>query len=343
VIVNDLRTEAELENFLAEPSELDCDAVAKLGGDLLLLGAGGKMGPSLARRARRAVQRTGSRIRVIAVARFQTPGLKQALAADGIETIAADLLDRKQIDALPDAANVVFMAGRKFGSTGSEALTWAINAYAPALAAERYRSSRIVAFSTGNVYPFVPADSGGATEDTPPAPIGEYGQSALARERIFEYFSTAFGIPIALLRLTYAVELRYGVLLDIGRRVFERRPVSLVTGAVNFIWQGEANSICLRAFGLCQSPALVLNLTGAGTVSVRELARQFGLHFGIEPIFEGVEAPTALLNNASKCHRLLGSPAVPPEQMITWVARWIAAAGPTLDKPTHFEVRDGGF
>jgi len=301
------------------------------------------MGPSLARRAKRAIERAGSRSRVIAVARFQTPGLKEELAADGIETIAADLLDRKQVNALPDAANVVFMAGRKFGSTGGEALTWAINAYAPGLVAERYSKSRIVAFSTGNVYPFVPADSGGATESTTPGPVGEYAQSALARERILEYFSAAVGIPLVILRLNYAVDLRYGVLLDIGRQVFERRPVNLVTGAVNFIWQGDANSVCLRAFELCRSPAMILNLTGPGTVSVGEVARTFGRHFGVEPVFEGAPAPTALLNDASLCHRLLGPPNVPAERMIAWVAHWISSGGRTLDKPTHFEVRDGGF
>jgi len=325
-----LDTEEQLEDFLSQPSDADCQALAALEGDLLVLGAAGKMGPSLVQRARRAAPRKN----IYAVARSPIPQ---------VETITADLLDRAQLAALPDAPNVVFMAGRKFGSTGNEALTWATNALLPALAAERFAHSRIVAFSTGNVYPFVPIESGGATEETVAAPVGEYAQSALARERMFEYFSTKNGTPTTILRLNYAIDLRYGVLLDIGRKVFERQPIDVAMGHVNVIWQGDANSACLRSFALCQSPARVLNLTGGETLSVRSIATRFGERFGIQPLFEGDESPTALLSNASKINSLLGPPAVGVMEMIDMTAHWIQTARPTWSKPTHFETRSGRF
>lgn len=337
------RSEDELEDLLSRPSEADRDAMRGLQGDLLILGAGGKMGPTLARRARRAADEAGVNLRVIAVARFSDPTVRQKLERWGVETLAADLLDEDQLAALPGAPNVIFMAARKFGSTGNEPLTWAMNAYLPARVALRFRNSRIVAFSSGNVYPLVPVVSGGAGETTPPDPVGEYAQSVLGRERMFQYFSGLYGTPVALLRLNYAVELRYGVLLDIGLKVFERRPVDLSMGAVNVIWQGDANSVCLRAFSLCSSPPEILNVTGPETLSVRWIARRFGEHFGVEPLFEGREADTALLNNAAHCHRLFGYPSVSAEQIIEWVAQWIVSGGVILGKPTHFEVRDGKF
>lgn len=337
------RSEDELEDLLSRPSEADRDAMRGLQGDLLILGAGGKMGPTLARRARRAADEAGVNLRVIAVARFSDPTVRQKLERWGVETLAADLLDEDQLAALPGAPNVIFMAARKFGSTGNEPLTWAMNTYLPARVALRFRNSRIVAFSSGNVYPLVPVVSGGAGETTPPDPVGEYAQSVLGRERMFQYFSGLYGTPVALLRLNYAVELRYGVLLDIGLKVFERRPVDLSMGAVNVIWQGDANSVCLRAFSLCSSPPEILNVTGPETLSVRWIARRFGEHFGVEPLFEGREADTALLNNAAHCHRLFGYPSVSAEQIIEWVAQWIVSGGVILGKPTHFEVRDGKF
>jgi nucleoside-diphosphate-sugar epimerase len=323
-------TEEQLEDFLSQPSEADRAALAALEGDLLILGAAGKMGPSLVRRAKRAAPGK----RVYAVARSAIPK---------IETLSADLLDRAQLANLPDAPNVIFMAGRKFGSTGNEPLTWATNALLPALVAERFAHSRIVAFSTGNVYPFVAVTSGGATEETATAPVGEYAQSTLARERMFEYFSARNGTPVTILRLNYAIDLRYGVLLDIGRKVFERRPIDLTMGYVNVIWQGDANSACLRSLALCESPPRIFNLTGPETLSVRSIAQEFGEHFGREPVFEGVEAETALLSNASKLHALLGPPAVSVAAMIGMVAHWIERARPSLDKPTHFETRSGRF
>jgi nucleoside-diphosphate-sugar epimerase len=244
---------------------------------------------------------------------------------------------------LPDAANVIFLAGRKFGSTGAESLTWAMNAHVPALIAERYRQSRIVAFSSGNVYPFTPIVSGGATEATATAPVGEYAQSVLARERMFEYFSSCHGTPVTLLRLNYAVELRYGVLLDIGTKVFGGRPVDVTMGAVNVMWQGDVNSVTLRCLAHCESPPFVLNITGPETLSIRAIARRFGDLFAREPILEGEESPQALLNNAALCHRMFGYPSVPVDQVIEWTAHWIRMGGATLNKPTHFETRDGKF
>jgi nucleoside-diphosphate-sugar epimerase len=276
------------------------------------------MGPSLVERARRAA-----------------PHLKIAV----VTRAEADLLNRDQVNALPDSKNVIFLAGRKFGSTGNESLTWAANALVPAIVAERYRDARIVALSSGNVYPLT---RDGATEATSPAPLGEYAQSVLARERIFEYFSNTYRTRVALLRLNYAIDVRYGVLLDIGQKVLAGEPVSLAMGAVNVIWQGDANSIVLRSLALASTPPFVMNVTGP-TLRVRDIALQFGKIFQVDPVFEGKEAEEALLSDARMCRRLMGPPSVGVEQMIGMVADWIRAGKPTLNKPTHFEVRDGRF
>jgi nucleoside-diphosphate-sugar epimerase len=338
-----IRTEAELDDLLSRPSPADVEAMARMTGDLALLGVAGKMGPTLALRAKRAADQAGGNKRIIGVSRFSDKAARKLLDRAGVETIEADLLDAGKVAALPEAENVIFMAGRKFGSTGDASLTWAMNVYLPARVCERYRNSRIVAFSSGNIYPFVPVVSGGATESTPVEPVGEYAQSVLGRERIFEYFSNLYGTPVLLLRLNYAAELRYGVLLDIGTAVFERRPVDVRMGAANVIWQGDANSVCLRSFSLCASPAAVLNLTGPETLSVRDVAWKFGRLFGVEPQFSGEESPNALLNNASRCQRLFGYPTVTPDELIEWIAAWIGSGGSTHNKPTHFEARDGKF
>lgn len=338
-----IKDERELEDVLSRPLDADIDAMRALEGDLLILGVAGKMGPSLAHRARRACDAAGVKKRIIGVARFSSGGLRDRLESWGIETITSDLLAPGALEALPQAGNVVHMAARKFGSTGAEHLTWAMNVVLPGRVAERFRASRIVAFSSGNVYPFTPVMQGGCTEDAALAPVGEYGVTAAGRERVFEYFSRANGTPVAVLRLNYAVELRYGVLLDIGRKVFERQPIDLAMGNANVIWQGDANSICLRSFAHCQSPPFVLNLTGPETLSVRWAARRFGQRFGVEPVFEGAESADALLNNAARSFALFGYPTVPVEQMIEWIAAWIGMGGGTLNKPTHFEVRDGQF
>ena len=329
-----------LEDELSRPSDADCAFMRGLEGDLLVLGAGGKMGPSLARRARRAADQNGVPRRVIAASRFASGGTERQLAEWGIEAISCDLLNRDQIAHLPDCANVLLLAGRKFGSTGNMPLTWATNTLLPAIVAERFRGSRIVALSSGNVYPL---STSGATEETPPAPVGEYAQSVLGRERMFEYFSHRDLTPVAIIRLNYAVDLRYGVLLDIGRCVWQRRPVPLTMGAVNVIWQGDANSMVLRALALAAAPPRILNVTGPETLRVGWIAERFGELFGIAPRFEGREAETALLNDSSQCCRLLGPPSVTAGELIQWQAEWISASLPTLDKPTHFEVRDGAF
>src|ERR1051325_10134631 len=338
-----IRSEEDLEERLSRPLEADVAAMKSLDGDLLVLGAGGKMGPSLVRRARRAVVLAGNQTRVIAVARFSQVDLARSLHSQGIETVACDLLEPGVLESLPDVPNVIFMAARKFGTTGAAHLTWALNTHLPALVASRYRRSRIVAFSSGNVYPLVPVTHGGAVESTPTAPVGEYAQSALGRERMFEYASHQWGTPVCLLRLNYAIDLRYGVLVDIARAVYERRPVDLRMGLVNVIWQGDANSYCLRAFEYCQSPPCVLNITGPETLSVEVVAREFGRRFGVEPEFTGEPAPTALLSNAAQAHRLLGYPSVTAGELMEWVASWVAGGGHSLNKPTHFEVRDGKF
>jgi len=335
--------ENRLEERLSRPSPRDLEAMRRLDGDILILGAGGKMGPSLARRARRAAQEAGTPHRVVAVSRFADAKLRASLEASGVETLSCDLLEPGCLDSLPEAPNVVYMAARKFGTSGSEWVTWALNSYLPGRAAERFRDSRIVVFSTGNVYPLVPVSSGGATEAMPPQPVGEYAQSALGRERIFEFFSRRNGTPVALLRLNYAIDLRYGVLVDIAQRVLRRRPVSLAMGHVNVIWQGEANSICLRALEHAAAPPLVLNVTGSETLSVRTLALKFGARLGIAPVFEGEASESALLSDASRCRGLFGPPEVGIDEMIDWVADWICAGGVVWNKPTHFEVRSGRF
>ena len=338
-----IQTETQLELYLSEPTTEVVEEIAALEGDILILGVGGKMGPTLAKQAKRAVDAAGVSKRVIGVSRFSTRGVREALNEDGIETIVADLLSEDCLQNLPDTQNVILMAGRKFGSADNESLTWAMNGYMPGRVAEKFRSSRLVVFSTGNVYPLTSVSQGGATESSPVAPIGEYAQSCLSRERICTYFSSQFGTPMAILRLNYAIDLRYGILLDVAEKVYAEEPVSLQMGNVNVIWQGDANAIALRAFSHCQSPPLVLNVTGPETVSIRSLASCFGVIFNKSPHFESEEASTALLSNASRCHQLFGYPRVSLGQMIEWVAEWVRIGGETLHKPTHFEVRDGKF
>jgi dTDP-4-dehydrorhamnose reductase len=334
----------ELEDLLSRPTEADAAAMSALKGDLLILGVGGKMGPSLARLARRAADLAGAQVRIVAVARFSNASLPAQLAAQGIETITCDLLEPGALSRLPEIPNIIFMAARKFETSGAEHLTWAMNTFLPGLVAERYRNSCIVTFSTGNVYPLRSLSEGGALESTPVGPVGEYAQSALGRERMFENGSHRWGTRVAILRLNYAVELRYGVLVDIARAVFERRPISLAMPYVNVIWQRDANSWCLRSFVHCQSPPFILNITGPETLSVRELAIEFGRHFGIEPIFRSeFEGSTSLLNNAARAETLFGRATATPAEMIGWIADWIRQGGVMLNKPTHFQTRDGKF
>lgn len=326
----------ELEDLLSAPSPDDVEFARALDGDVLVLGAAGKMGPSLARRVRRSMDEAGSKRRLITVAR-------SPLDVPGATHIQSDLLADGALDALPDAPNVLFLAARKFGSTGAPEQTWSTNVLLPALVARRYRDARIVSFSTGNVYPLTPVASGGPTEETPVDPVGEYAWSALGRERMFTYGSLQFGTKVALLRLNYAVELRYGVLVDIAVKVRDGVPIDLSMGYANVVWQGYANSVCFRSLGLASAPPAVLNLTGPETLSVRALATEFGRRLGAEPVFSGEEQPTALLNNAAKCHSLFGKPDVSVEKLTEWVAGWVASGGELLGKPTKFQVRDGKF
>jgi nucleoside-diphosphate-sugar epimerase len=338
-----IETEAQLEDVLSTPMPEVIEAIEALAGDILILGVGGKMGPTLAKLAKRSVDKSHDNKKVIGVSRFSSPGLEASLNQSGVETIRCDLLNEAELARLPDVPNVVFMAGRKFGSSDNEPLTWAMNTYLPGRVAEKYRDSRIVVFSTGNVYPLTRVAHGGATETHPVEPIGEYAQSCLGRERMFEYFSNQHGTAVVIIRLNYAIDLRYGILLDVAEKVYNGVPVNRTMGNVNVIWQGDANAVVLRAFAHCQSPPLVLNLTGPETVSIRGIATRFGQLFEKKPRFEDWEAETALLNNASRCHQLFGYPQVSLEQMVQWVAHWVKIGGATLDKPTKFEVRDGKF
>jgi nucleoside-diphosphate-sugar epimerase len=338
-----IQSEAELEDVLAEPSAADLAAVGRLDGDVLVIGASGKMGPSLVRRIHRAASRTGGRTRVLAASRFSSAGARRALEADGIGTIACDLLDPSQIAALPRAPNVLFLAGRKFGTLDRTDVTWATNTLVPARIAEHFAGSRMVVFSTGNVYPLVPAGGAAPTEETPPAPVGEYAQSCLGRERIVEFVSRERGLRALLFRLNYAVDLRYGTLVDVARRVFDGEPVDLTMGFFNAIWQGDANSYALRSLELCASPPAVLNVTGAERIGVRDVAHWFGRAFGREPRFVNREGAVALLSDSSRCRALLGEPEVALDTLQRWVADWVRSGGASLNKPTHFEVTDGRF
>ncbi len=338
-----VENEEQLESLLSTPNAADIEAMRRLPGDLVVLGAGGKMGPSLARRIKRASQAAGIERRVIAISRFSSMQARQELEKNDVETVACDLFDQAEVDTLPACENVLYLAGRKFGSLDRNDLTWVSNTIIPAYVAHHYRDARIVAFSTGNVYRFAKPASGGSIEIDSPDPLGEYAQSCLGRERVFEYFSREFGMQCLIFRLNYAVDLRYGVLVDIARNVYEGNAIDLTVPAFNVVWQGDANSYALRCLELCQSPPRILNVTGPEIVSTRRAAEFFAARFKREAIFRGVESDTALLNNASLCHRLLGYPEVPLGELMEMVAHWIEIGGTSLNKPTKFEVTDGRF
>jgi nucleoside-diphosphate-sugar epimerase len=338
-----IRNVEELEDLLSRPSQAAIGALGQVGGDILVLGVAGKMGKTLARMARRASEAAGVRRRVRGVSRFSDAEVRRELESHGIETIQGDLLVSEFVDSLPDAPNVIYMAGTKFGTTGNESLAWAANAWLPSLVSRRYATSRIVAFSTGNVYGTVPVASGGSRESDPLRPCGEYAMSCLGRERMFEYFSRTRGTPTALVRLNYAVEMRYGVLVDLARKVYEGVEIDLAMGHVNVIWQGDASAMALAALADAASPPWVVNVAGPEILSVREVCQQFGRLFGKPVHLTGCEAGDALLNNGEMAHRRYGPPQVGVEQMMRWIAHWVAAGGPTLNKPTHFEERSGKY
>lgn len=336
-------TEDELDELLSRPTPAVVQTMQRLRGDIILLGVAGKMGPTLARMVVRATEAAGVKRRVIGVSRFTNAAAERQLNDWGIETIRCDLLDPVQVDRLPDAANVVAMSALKFGSTGKAALTWGMNVYVPTLVARRYTGSRIVAFSTGNVYPLTDVRLGGSRETDPVGPIGEYAMSTLGRERIYEHFADTTDTPTAIVRLNYACELRYGVLADMARKVFAGEPVDLSMGCLNAVWQGDANAAVLAAFDHCSRPAFVFNLAGPETLSVRRLCEEFGRRFEKTPVFVGAETATALLSNGALGHQRFGYPRVSVATMIDWIADWVARGGRSLDKPTHFETRDGSY
>ncbi|HEX5027106.1 MAG TPA: NAD-dependent epimerase/dehydratase family protein, partial [Agriterribacter sp.] len=301
------------------------------------------MGPALAKLAKQAVHKAGVNKKVIAVSRFSEAGLEQELNHDGIQTISADLLEDDQLQALPEVRNVLYLAGTKFGTTGKESLTWAMNAYLPGRVAEKYKHSNIVAFSTGNVYPLTPVIMGGATETDTPEPLGEYAQSCLGRERIFQYSSLKYNTPVLIYRLNYANDVTYGVLLEIAKSVNENKPIDLSMGNVNVIWQGDANEVAIRSLHHCAVPSKILNVTGPEILSVRWIAEEFGMLFGKAPIFENEEQPTALLSNAAECTSLFGYPGVSPKQMMELLVEWIKQGGKMIHKETHFQERKGKY
>ena len=337
--------EAELDRELSTPRDATVAALTRAPGDIIILGAGGKMGPTLARMAVRAADTAdgAARRRVIAVSRFSSSSAERALNDAGVDTLRCDLLDRDAVGRLPDAPNVIYMAGQKFGTTDAPARTWMQNVVVPAICAERYAHARIVAFSTGNVYPLAAPASGGSRETDPLAPIGEYAASCLGRERVFEHYAAASGTKVALLRLNYAIDLRYGVLVDIASAIMQGRPIPVGMGHVNVIWQGDANRIALELLPHASAPPFVINVTGSETLSVREVALELARRMGRTAILTGEEAPTALLSDSAKMREMFGPPAMSSGTLLDWVAAWVSAGNRLLGKPTGFEKREGAF
>lgn len=342
---NSILDVADLEERLSRPTPglIESLRTADVQGDMLVLGAGGKMGPTLARMARRASDASGTVRRIVAVSRFSQAEVEKGLNDSGVETIRCDMLDPTQLAALPDAPNIIYMAGMKFGSTGNASLTWAMNAELPSMVCRRYPNSRIVAFSTGNVYPLAPVVGGGSLETDEPGPIGEYAMSCLARERIFEHHSRTRGMAVSTIRLTYAVEMRYGVLVDIAGRVLRGDPVDTAMGNLCCLWQGDANAMSLQSLISASSPPCVLNITGPELLSVRQIALRFGEIFDKPALITGAESGHAYISNTQKMQRCFGYPTTPLDTVIGWTADWVRRGGHLLGKPTHFEATDGRF
>ncbi|OGO28743.1 MAG: epimerase [Chloroflexi bacterium RBG_16_54_18] len=338
-----ITNEGTLLDVLTSPREVLVEYIPSLKSPLVILGAGGKMGPSLAYLAYRSARAANSNLEIIAVDRFQDGGSREWLETKGIRTVKKDLLNRSDVESLPDTENLIYLVGMKFGTMSNPSMTWSINALIPANICHRYQGTRMVALSTGNVYPLVEVAGGGALESDSQNPVGEYAISCLARERVFEYNSQVNHTPIVLIRLNYAVELRYGVLYDIAQKVFANQPVDVTMGYFNCIWQGDANDMIIRSLPLAKSPVKYLNLTSPRIFSVREIALKFGELFGHKVNIIGKEAPTALVSNAGQASQLLGEPSTPLDTILAWIANWIEQGGRSLGKPTHFEVRDGGY
>jgi dTDP-4-dehydrorhamnose reductase len=334
--------QARYESYL-QPSDALVEDMSKITGDIILLGAGGKMGPALATVAKAAVEKAGVNKKIIAISRFREEGVQEQLNNKGIETINADLLNDAELQSLPEAENVLYMAGMKFGTKDNASLTWAMNAYLPGRVANKYRNSRIVVFSSGNVYPMTSIYYGGVTESQVPEPTGEYAQSVLGRERMFQYFSSLHNTPLLIYRLNFAVDVTYGVLVEIASAVKERREIDLSMGHFNVIWQGDANEIAIRSLLHCNTPPKLLNVTGPETISVRWCAQEFGKLFGEEPLFKNEEQVTSYLNNAAESFKLFGYPRVSLKQMMDLLADWMTGGGKKINKPTHFQERKGKY
>ncbi|MCD6048871.1 MAG: nucleoside-diphosphate-sugar epimerase [Verrucomicrobia bacterium] len=338
-----ISTETQLDELLSEPSAAVIETFRKISGDILLLGVAGKMGLTLALMAKRASDIAGTPRRIIGISRFSSAGAVKWLNERGIETISGDLLEGSFLSSLPDAPNIIYLTGMKFGSTGQEAQTWAVNTWLPAQIAQRFRSSRIVALSTGNIYGLVPVKSSGSVETDVPNPVGEYAMSCLGRERMFEHFSRTYGTQTALIRLNYACELRYGVLTDIAHKVWAGEPVYISMGWFNTIWQADANAVTLAALADVQSPPAAINITGADKLRIRDVAEEFGRLMNKPVNLIGTEQSTALLNDASMALNRYGTERVDIPRLMKWITLWVQQGSPTLNKPTHFESRDGKF
>ncbi|MEI3798362.1 Nucleoside-diphosphate-sugar epimerase [Chitinophaga ginsengisegetis] len=333
----------DIYSRLLTPSDALIEDIAKIDGDILLLGVGGKMGPSMAKLAMDAIAIAGLKKKVLGASRFSQPGLQSELEQYGVETYPVDLLEPEQLASLPEVPNVIYLAGTKFGTTGNESLTWAMNSFLPGLVAEKFKNSKIVVFSTGNVYPLTPVIAGGATEEMAAAPVGEYAQSCLGRERIFQYQSSKYGTPLLIYRLNYANDVSYGVLLEIAKCVKEGISIDLRMGHVNVIWQKDADEIAIRSLLHCSTPAKFLNVSGPETASVRWIAGEFGKLFNLPPVFSGEEQATALLSNSAEAFNLFGYPSVSLKEMIYMIAEWLKYGGKISNKPTHFQEREGKF
>jgi hypothetical protein len=338
-----IQTVEELEKIMCEPTKDLVDFLSKNDGDYIIIGAGGKMGPTMTKLLKNGLIKAQKYNKVYAVDRKFDPKLKNEFEKLGIAPLEYDLLEEESLAKLPDVKNVIYMAGMKFGTGENVSLTWALNTYLPTLVAKRYKDSNIVAFSSGNIYHLTPAVKGGSTESTPPNPFGDYAQSCLGRERMFEFFSLRNKTKTAIIRLAYAIDLRYGILLDVAQKVYNRTPISIDMGCVNVIWQADANEQIIRSLGHTSTPANFINITGPEIISIRWLAHEFGKFFDIEPIFEGSEAENAILLNTVKSQGLFGYPKTNLNMMISWIANWVKNEGITLNKPTHYETRNGKY
>lgn len=338
-----IENEAQLDDVLTTPSAALCDFITHVKSPLIVLGAGGKMGPSLAVQAKRAAEMTEHPLNVVAVSRFSENATKAWLEERGVQTVPVDLLDANCCDELPNSENIINLVGQKFGTSNDPGRTWVTNTLIPAAVCKRYAEAKVVALSTGCVYPMMSVASGGATEDTATEPFGEYVNACLARERIFQFYSQQNDTSMAIIRLNYAIDLRYGVLFDIARKVHAGEPIDVTMGHFNCIWQSDANDMIIRSLALCESPARTVNITGEAILNVRETSIRLGKLIGCEPHFSGTEAEEAWLNNASQAFSELQKPPTPLEPMLRWIAHWVKNGGRNLGKPTHFEVRDGQF